>query len=68
MKWGKKEKLPHGSKNAKYSQQCHTAAITPASGARPRQSDDSLWCYGGEQSNSHLSYMYCGPAQDLAAQ
>lgn len=34
---GKKEKLPCGSKNAKFSPQCHTAAIKPASGARPRQ-------------------------------
>lgn len=52
---GKEEKLPCESRNAKYSPQCHTAAITPAPGAGPRQWDDSLWCWGGEQFNSHLS-------------
>lgn len=35
------------SRNAKYSPQCHTAAITAAPGDGPRQWDDSLWCRGG---------------------
>lgn len=65
---GKEEKLPCESRNAKYSPQWHTVAITPASGARPRQWDDSLWCWGGEQFNSHLSSVCCGPTVDLSTQ